>query len=184
MKKEYVYNGLLVNVLATVIAVPVIFVMIYGYELMNSIDSFFPTFLESLEGKLVSIKVFYVVSIFLGILIHEFLHGVIFAFYAENGLKDVKFGFNVKACAPYAHCKSAICKNQYIFALVMPGLVLGIIPAIWSLFYSNILIYSWSILFVISALGDFLILIRMIGLDQETLILDHPKKVGFIIASN
>ena len=39
-------------------------------------------------------------ALFVGIVLHEALHGIVMAVFAKNGWKSVSFGFNIKVFAP------------------------------------------------------------------------------------
>ena len=43
-----------------------------------------------------------------GIIIHELIHGVFFAFFAKNGFRSIKFGILWKMLTPYCHCKEPL----------------------------------------------------------------------------
>ena len=44
----------------------------------------------------------------LGIVAHEAIHGLSWAYFSGRPLSAVKFGFQVKTLTPYAHCKEPI----------------------------------------------------------------------------
>ncbi len=182
-EKEIVYSGVGVNLLAILITIPLCVGLVLLYKIFYPIQdlSFVGHFMETIFHKPSLTIVVYLLTIPLGIIIHELLHGFAFARYANNGFGSVSFGFNLKAFALYAHCKVPLIKSQYIFAAILPGIVLGVVPLIISLFFGSILWYSWSMLFLISALGDILIVVRLINIPKESLISDHPSKIGCII---
>jgi len=114
-----------------------------------------------------------------GIVLHELIHGVCMAAFAKKGWKSVSFGFNIKAIAPYAHCKEPLPPNAYRFSLVMPGILLGDIPVLISWFTGNILFLFFGILFWWAAAGDVMILWLSRNI-TDGMLQDHPEKIGFI----
>jgi hypothetical protein len=118
-------------------------------------------------------------AIIAGVVMHELIHGICMAAFAKDGWKSVSFGFNVKAFAPYAHCKEPLTPNAYRFSLVMPGILLGDIPVLIGWFTGNILFLAFGILFYWAASGD-VILLWMSRKITGGMIQDHPDKIGFI----
>jgi len=66
----------------------------------------------------------------------------------------------------------------YRIALIMPGIILGILPSVYGIITSNSLILFWGLVFILAAGGDLLVLwlIRKVSIDEY--VLDHPKKAG------
>jgi len=114
-----------------------------------------------------------------GVVVHELIHGVVMAAFAPNGWKSVSFGFNLKAFAPYAHCKEPLTPNAYRLSLMMPSFILGDILVLVSWFTGNILFLSFGILFYWAAAGD-VILLWLSRNITDGMLQDHPEKIGFV----
>ena len=114
-----------------------------------------------------------------GVVLHELIHGTVMAACAKNGWKSVSFGFNVKAFAPFAHCKEPLSPNAYRLSLVMPGFLLGDVPVLIGWFTGNILFLFFGILFTWAAAGDVILLWLSRNIDSGML-QDHPEKIGFV----
>ncbi len=114
-----------------------------------------------------------------GVVLHELIHGICMAASASNGWKSVSFGFNMKAFAPYAHCKEPLTPDAYRLSLAMPGCLLGDIPVLISWFTGDILFLFFGILFCWAAAGDVIIL-WMSRKIANGMLQDHPDKVGFV----
>ena len=73
-----------------------------------------------------------------------------------------------------AYCANteAARKNKYIVSLVMPGILLGIIPAIFSLVIGNFYLLIFGIVFTIAASGDLILLIRICKYGNDSWIED------------
>ncbi|GHT24433.1 hypothetical protein FACS189430_09340 [Bacteroidia bacterium] len=117
--------------------------------------------------------------ILFSIALHEAIHGVCMASMASNGWQSVTFGFNLKAMAPYAHCKEPLTPLAYRICLAMPAVVLGDIPALVGWCTGNILWLLYGILFLWAAAGDLIILYLSRNIHAGFL-QDHPDKIGFI----
>ena len=60
----------------------------------------------------------------------------------------------------------------------MPGLVLGIIPFLLSLFTGSISLFFFSLFLTSGAVGDFIILFILRNQKKSNYVLDHPIKIG------
>lgn len=115
---------------------------------------------------------------------HEAIHGLSWAPFAENGLKDIEFGFMKQYLTPYCTCLTPLTKGQYIFGALMPMIVLGIIPMIWGIIAGSLYIEFIGIVMTNSAAGDILIVRNILRYktDAETVVyIDHPTQAGGVI---
>ena len=153
IKKEITFNAVLINILGIAIIIPVMIMLGFIFKTIHptDIELFMDLFISNILQSSMLFILFYITSIAAGIIGHELLHGIVFAKFSVQGFKNVKFGFNVKAFAPYAHCKVPLEKKYYILALALPGVVLGIAPAIIALIIGNVLLYAWSLFFILAA---------------------------------
>jgi len=116
-----------------------------------------------------------------GILIHELIHMFAWALFAKKSLKAFKLGFQWKSLTPYAHCKEPMDILPYRIGSFAPGLLLGILPWIISLFTGDILLFFFGFLYTTAAGGDFLILWIIRNVKPNTLVEDHPTNAGCYI---
>jgi hypothetical protein len=118
-----------------------------------------------------------------GIVLHELIHGIFFAIFSENKFKSVKFGIMSakKLFSPYCHCKELLNIKHYQIAIIMPLIILGIIPAIVSIFNGNILLFFWGIIFITAGSGDILIFIKTLREIKDSIILDHQSEAGYYV---
>jgi hypothetical protein len=122
-----------------------------------------------------------VVSIVLAIVVHELIHGIIFALYASNGFRSVTFGFNAKIGAFYCHCREPILVKHYRTAGIAPLIVLGILPLIFGFITGVNWFKTFGLLLTIGGFGDLLVCLKLLKFNKNRLILDHPYKLGFIL---
>ena len=120
-----------------------------------------------------------ILILLVGVVLHELIHGIVMAVYAKNRWKSVSFGLNIRALAPFAHCKEALTPNAYRLCLVMPGIVLGDIPVIISWFTGNFFFLFFGIIFYLASACD-LIVLWMSRNITDGMIQDHPEKIGFL----
>lgn len=82
---------------------------------------------------------------------------------------------------PYCHGKEPIKIGPYILGALMPGFLLGMIPAVISSLTGNIFLLIYGLIFIFSAGGD-LTIIRMLRKERrDSLVQDHPSKVGCFV---
>jgi membrane-associated HD superfamily phosphohydrolase len=125
--------------------------------------------------------VVFMAIIMLSVLIHELIHGLCFMLFAKEGQKSVKIGFIWKYLTPYAHCKEPLSKAHYRIALLMPGLILGIIPIVIGLSFGYFFLFILGLFLTLAAGGDLIILILTYSVAVDRKLLDHPSECGFFI---
>ena len=122
-----------------------------------------------------------VAGVILGIIIHEMIHGIFFAMYAQKCFSAVKFGILWKMLTPYCHCKEPLKIKHYIIALLAPLVLLGIIPGIISLITGNLMLLVFGIIFSAAAAGDLMIYQLIKNENPEDYVQDHPTEAGYTI---
>ncbi len=116
-----------------------------------------------------------------GIVAHELIHGLSWMLAGRLLFKEMKFGFQLKALTPYAHCTVPIQKSVYVFGTLMPALILGFFPFLLSLINGNGWFFLFGILFTFAAVGDFLIVYLIRNVSWTALVEDHPKNAGCFV---
>jgi hypothetical protein len=79
---------------------------------------------------------------------------------------------------PYTHCKEPMEIGAYKLGVSMPGLLLGVLPAIFGILTSNGLILTFGLIFVLAVGGDILILWLLRKVRAGVLVKDHPTRIG------
>ena len=129
----------------------------------------------------VLLSLMFFISVIIGIVIHELIHGIFWALRADKGWRSIKFGIKWKMLTPYTHCKVPLKVKDYSLGVVMPGLILGILPVIIAIINGSFVLWIYGLIFTIAAGGDFVALIMLSSLDSEDHIQDHPREIGFIL---
>ena len=114
--------------------------------------------------------------------VHELIHGLTWARFAKGGWKSIEFGVIWKSLNPYCTCAEPVGRGQYLTALLMPCLVLGVIPSIAACFTHSLWLLAAGLLMTAAAGGDLLIasLILKNKMPAGTLYLDHPTEIGLV----
>ena len=113
-----------------------------------------------------------------GVVIHEAIHGLVWAFFARDSFRSISFGFMWKTLTPYAHCAEPLEVNAYRLGAFMPGLLLGIIPFFVALITGSGSLMWFSLLHTTAACGDWLILWLTRSVRAGELVEDHPTRAG------
>jgi len=121
------------------------------------------------------------IILIIGIILHELIHGITFSFFAKKGFKSIKFGVIWKMLTPYCHCKEPLLVKQYVIGGIMPAIILGFLPFVYSLIFGNLFWLIFAFFFTIAAIGDFIIIFMLRNEDKNSMVLDHPSEVGCFV---
>jgi hypothetical protein len=183
-KEKLIISLAWANIFGLLILIPIILIygipyfLIWGGQISTSsfgkaIDNFDFSFLT--KGSIIFL------SLIVGIVIHELIHGMVWSIYAKKGFRSIKFGVIWKMLTPYCHCKEPLLVKHYILGAIMPALILGLFPAIYALIVGNIVWLIFGIFFTMAAAGDFLIVNLLIKENWNDLVQDHPSEAGCYI---
>lgn len=171
--EEYTLSGLKLNFIAFLLFIPIALINMGAFLLIWDYPQF-------KEGKTLFFD--YILSIFVvGIVVHELLHGIGWACFAKNRFKSISFGINWKYFAPYCHCKEPLKVKHYRLGGALPLIILGIIPSIIAVITGSGFLLTFGILFTAAAGGDIISLFMLRRFNKDTLVFDHPDKMGFYI---
>jgi hypothetical protein len=113
-----------------------------------------------------------------GIVVHEAIHGITWALAGRKPWSSIKFGFQVKTLTPYCHINEPIEINAYRVGAFMPGLLVGVLPFVYSLINGDTNWFWFSLVHISAAGGDLLVLWLIRGVKAESLVEDHPTQAG------
>ncbi len=119
-----------------------------------------------------------VVVTVLGIVVHEWIHGLSWAFFGRKPFSAIRFGFMWKTLTPYAHINEPLEVNAYRLGTFLPGLLLGIIPFFVARAWGSGDWMWFSLLHTSAACGDWLILWLIRRVRPGDLVEDHPTRAG------
>jgi hypothetical protein len=113
-----------------------------------------------------------------GVVAHELIHALAWAVFAHRPLRSIRFGFQWRGVAPYAHPRDPMPVGAYRAGAVMPGIVLGLLPGTVAIATGAPLLMAWSLLFTLAAGGDLVVLWLLRGVEPGRLVEDHPTRAG------
>ncbi len=182
-KEKMTIDIVLANVFGVVMIVPI--ALLYGlpfyfiWQPQLHIDQFINPYTEPLT---LAIGVLLFLGIMLlGIIVHELIHGIIWAHFTNGGLKSIKLGISWKMLTPYCHCTEALQVRHYIIGAMMPAIILGVLPSILAVLIGNFGLLLFGIFFTASSAGDFLIINLLRKLKSTDLVQDHPSEAGCFV---
>jgi hypothetical protein len=161
------------SVYSLVLSLPLAFLEAWGFALRWGWEAF-RTGLDALFGNLWLFLVIFLV----GVMIHELIHGISWAFFGNKPLRSIQFGFQLKMITPYAHCKEPMKVNAYRWGTIMPGLVLGLLPALIGIVTGWGAWLTFGLIFTTAAGGDMLVLWLLRGVAAGKQVEDHPSQAG------
>lgn len=116
------------------------------------------------------------VVFFVGIVVHELIHGLTWMMATRKGFSHLSFG--VIMMSPYCHIDVPMPKRQYVAGALMPLLLLGVLPAMAALAVGNYFLLVVGIIFITAAAGDIMIVWAIRKEPATALVYDHPSEAG------
>jgi len=113
-----------------------------------------------------------------GIVLHEVIHALSWMFFGRKSSGSIRFGVQWKTLTPFAHCTEPMEARAYRRGAAMPALLLGVLPAAVGLVAGN---GAWAIygaIFLVAAVGDFIVLWVLRRVPGRVLVEDHPTRAG------
>lgn len=127
---------------------------------------------------------FFIVGGVLLTVIHELIHGIVWATFANKHFKSIEFGIVWKMLTPYCTCNEALTKLQYIIGAAMPTIIVGIIPAIFAIYCNSFIFFLLFWAMIAGGGGDALIIYKMLqhrSGGKKCIYLDHPYECGVVV---
>lgn len=126
---------------------------------------------------LLDLKIF-LLTVLPGVLAHELIHAVAWAVFARRPLSSIRIGVRWRSASPYAHPRDPMPVGAYRAGAVMPAIVLGFIPAVAAILLGRPFLLAWSLVFVLAAGGDLVVLWLIRHVPAGRLVQDHPSRAG------
>lgn len=172
-KEDLSISMLRANMIAFIIALPIAILQIGGFYGIHGAEAMSPTWPFLL----------FVLLLIASIFIHELIHGLTWAITAKKPFSSVEYGIQWKMLTPFAHLKETVDISAYRMGGLMPGLVLGIIPYIFSLILGDGNLLWFGIIHTIAASGDWQVLWLIRKVRHGSQVEDHPTRAGcYVIA--
>ena len=111
------------------------------------------------------------------IVVHELLHAVGFVAGGASR-RQIAFGVDMKTLTPFAHCTRPLASRAMRYAIALPGVVLGVLPAVVGLATGTAVLSVLGGVGMAAAGGDVLVLWLIRRVPSDQLLADHPSRVG------
>ncbi len=119
----------------------------------------------------------FVPALIAGAVAHEALHALGFLLGGASRA-DLHFGIDRETMSPYAGCTAPLSAAAYRFSVALPGILVGLLPALLGIWWDNALAVFVGWFFLGAAGGDVAALWAMRSVPGGALVLDHPERVG------
>lgn len=187
LAQGYKRNDILISVLTAnfagvLLTLPFIAAVAAGYILRNGLPNF-GEIMTTKPGLYFAGLFGIIIGTFPLIFLHEKIHGWFWSIGAENGSKDIEFGFQKENLTPYCTCASPLSKPMYILGSMMPMTILGFVLGIVSIFIGNFVLMCIAALQIMGGAGDILISCMLLfrkTKGKDVVLLDHPTKIGLV----
>ena len=160
------------NVLVLISAGPIAAALGLTYSLRWGIPSLARGVWTLLDPKV------FLATVIPGILAHELIHALAWSIAAHRPLSAIRIGIQWRAVSPYAHPKEPMLVGPYRTGAVMPAVCLGFAPAGLAILLGWPLLMAWSLIFMLAAGGDFVVLWLIRHVPADKLVQDHPTRAG------
>lgn len=179
------------NLLALCFCLPIMVVLIFPFIFIwsNTLKSGMLIIKESLSvtnykiTNNVIILITPILIVFIGIVIHELIHGFTMLLFAKKKNSSIKFGVT-KFLTPYAHFKEPISAKKMLIIALAPFVFLGLFPYLYSFFTGNLVFLFFGSAMTLGSIGDFLYAYLIFKNGLNNIILDHEDEMGFKIVYN
>ena len=130
------------------------------------------------RDEIIQQMLFFALLVLLGIFLHELIHGVAWAFLGKKSLNTIRYGMNWKVLSPYAHCQEPLLVRVYRLGGILPGIILGFIPAMIGILSGISWIFLYGLIFTVAAGGDMVVLWLLRHENSHDWVLDHESRAG------
>jgi hypothetical protein len=173
IKKDLSVSMLAANFYSLAFAVPLaaIFILLhFGVWGINA--------LTLTRDEIAQRLILFILLVLLGLFLHELIHGLAWAYFGKKSLKTIHYGFNWKVLSPFAHCREPLPVWVYRLGAVLPGIILGLIPALIGIITGFSWIFLYGLIFTVAAGGDLVILWLLRHENSREWVLDHESRAG------
>jgi hypothetical protein len=116
-----------------------------------------------------------------GIVVHEVVHAAVWVAAGGGGWSRVRFGWQWKALAPFAHYTEPLPAAAYRLGATAPLILLGIVPAVLGTLAGRGAVAAFGWLLTAGAAGDLAVLWLLRGVPPAALVTDHPSRAGCLV---
>lgn len=165
---RYEFNLVLLNIVAVILFVFMIFITYFITGSINFIDS---------------LRMIDIVYLILWMMLHELLHGVGFLTCGEAKIKDIYLGAAIEKGIFYCMCKKEISKKNILIALMFPFVFIGVVTYILGIAFSIKILILLSVFNISGAAGDLMMFLDIVRMPNNTKYIDLDSITGYTLLS-
>jgi hypothetical protein len=109
----------------------------------------------------------FILSMVLGVILHEFVHAIFAAIYNPKGWSSIKIGFNLKKGVAYCRCTEPMKVKHWRIIAIMPLILIGMIPYIISFIFGFYPLMYLSVMMIFASCNDVTALYRISNLSSD-----------------
>ena len=171
--EEIYFSKIKTLVVGLIISSIILVGSIYLYSNINDINN-----IDYLNPKYL---IFLFLSIYLLRLLHELIKYICFGLFCKEHYRSVELYF-IKHFIPHSICLEELNRFEYIFCLIMPLLILGLVPIIISINHNMFVMFILGLFGIVECSIDFYSIIKIVNTrSRYTMYLKHPSEPGLII---
>ncbi|HEY8342431.1 MAG TPA: DUF3267 domain-containing protein [Calditerricola sp.] len=122
-----------------------------------------------------------VLVLVVSVVFHELLHAVGWVRWGKAPWRAIRFGVHWLTLSPYAHLTVPIPARPYRWGAVLPGLVLGLFPALAACITGNGALFAYGLVMILAAGGDLVVLVLLSRVPRDWLVQDSAHRVGAVV---
>ena len=141
-------------------------------------------FVSELSSLISANFLIFLLILFIGYIIHALIQGLTWQLLGNNKLNAIGYGIRRKdrgSVSFNAYCKEPMELKTYKIGIAMPGIILGILPAVLGIFTGNYLVFIFGLFGVLYSGENILVLWLLREVKADSLVKSHPKRVGFYV---
>ena len=121
------------------------------------------------------------VAFIIAVVVHEGLHALGWIIFSRISWREIRFGFDAKNLAPYAHAQVPMKATAYRIGAALPGIALGLLPALVGIINGDGILTIFGAIMLSAAVGDVFVLWIIRTIPSDALVLDHPSQAGCMV---
>ena len=113
--------------------------------------------------------------------VHELLHAAGWVLWGKAPWKAIRFGVHWQMLSPYAHLTVPITARPYRWGVALPGLVLGVLPALAAVITGGGALFVYGLVMILAAGGDLVVLGLLSRVPGDWFVQDSAHRVGAVV---
>lgn len=184
MKKDYSVSDIEASIYPQIITLPFIGILvglnIYIWKEQN--------FLNELSSLISTNFIIFILILFIGYIIHILIQGLTWQLFGNNKSNTIRYGIRrtTRGSVSFqAYCKEPIELKIYKLGITIPGIILGILPAVLGIITGHSFVFVFGLFGILYSGEDILILWLLRNIADDSLVKTHSKKTGcYVIDKN